>query len=244
MARLNPLLDCDDDLPELSTLFAKTTVSDQLMPSGHTKPSRNDSPSKHSIANRKLEKGHRCTDTGMKTQQRSLKLMHVDSLLLPLAPFDGASFKKGLQPGSQINSSPRKAISSSAKRGKVLPRDSDASDYEDASSDHMSDFIVPDSESDDSSEDLASPFVPPANSKRPISYTRSTPITRFSLPKGVQVKHSERSSDSPSKEGLVSGGTQGERVTDRKTGGGLTLRDHEDGFRGPHSILKLLGPSS
>ncbi|KAL8909315.1 MAG: hypothetical protein Q9207_000325 [Kuettlingeria erythrocarpa] len=198
-------------------------------------PSRNGWPSQHSIKTEKLERGQRSSNTGTKSQQRALKLMHVDSLLLALAPVDGTSSEKGLLSGNNVRSSPRKA---------AALHDSDSSDHENASSDHMSDFIVPDSESDDSSGELASQSpVSPANfQRRPLSFTRS-PARFFSL-KGGQVRHSGRSPDLPSKGDPGTGGTKGKRLKERRFVGEGTLPVHAVGFQDPQSMLKLLGPTS
>ncbi|KAL8831259.1 MAG: hypothetical protein Q9170_005378 [Blastenia crenularia] len=160
MARLNTVFDSDDELPDLSTILAKCNVTPQKQQPEPSSPTNNAKPSKLLLAPFEEEKGDTRTLPAQSNdiiKKAPLKLAHVDSLLISLTDREPSSPKRGSHPQHNIRSHPRTAGKGSPKGERKFRRNvpavSDSSDNEDAISDHMSDFIVPDSDSDESWED-------------------------------------------------------------------------------------------
>ncbi|KAL9019488.1 MAG: hypothetical protein Q9185_003280 [Variospora sp. 1 TL-2023] len=149
MARLNVVVDSDDELPELSTLLAKKTLSDGLQ---HSQPCQ---PISAPIIQRVLPSSSRekkpqpGISAGAPKKQRSLKLEHVDSLRLPLTSLDDLPSGQGPCSAMNLRLSPHKAVRYPPQQKPARASFSEPSNSEDDCSDYMSDFIVSDSESDD-----------------------------------------------------------------------------------------------
>lgn len=241
MARLNTLLDSGDDLPELSTLFRKTTVSErqqQIQPSRANKNNRPPERCIPSFTYKKLPSEGVFAQENATRKQRSLKFAHADSLLLPLSIGHGAPPDKGYRFHDNLRSNPRKAFKSPSEREKIFPSLSDTSDLEQALSDHVSDSNVSDSESDDSFEDCTSQRpVSPVRYKRQNGFTCDP--AKFPLPGNPRERNREGISSSTSKEDLAISGMKGERALNENPVTGSNLGDREGSFEEPGSILKL-----
>ncbi|KAL8739227.1 MAG: hypothetical protein Q9181_000118 [Wetmoreana brouardii] len=149
MARLNNLVDSDDEFPELSVILAKGLVID-----------RKDEPQSDGWSNdtklaqpfdSKIEPRPKLLPAGRKVNtkvNRPLKIAHVDSLLLPLQNQAALSPGKTVVSRNEIRPGPRKPVRRLESQDLFVYVPSDSSDLEDVASDHMSDFIVPDSDSD------------------------------------------------------------------------------------------------
>ncbi|KAL8713940.1 MAG: hypothetical protein Q9220_002086 [cf. Caloplaca sp. 1 TL-2023] len=151
MARLTILNDSDDELPNLSAILRG--LSPKQRSSGSANGAER-TPRQQSSTQKRVEK-----------KQRLLKVTHVNALLLPIAE-QGFSYDGNHdQPNSKIGSSPRQRLSNPRKQLLYHSESNVSSDVEHASSDHLSDFIVPDSDSEDSDQDFAkkSSFLPTRN---------------------------------------------------------------------------------
>ena len=155
MARLNKVIDSDEEFPDLPTIFAQ-----------RDKVNKNSNPDRHEDL---------CKITSVKTNspiragvaqemcskpQRTLKPVQINALFLPAANTPMSEMKKvnaekfSTQQPSRIRSSPRKAVKNP---NLVFQTFSNLSESEDIASDNLSDFIVSDSDSD--TETLNEPWA-------------------------------------------------------------------------------------
>ncbi|KAL9603656.1 MAG: hypothetical protein Q9219_000975 [cf. Caloplaca sp. 3 TL-2023] len=136
MARLNTLSDDEHELPDLWTILAKNDlVTDRSRSSvGNDAQGSKHHPSWTESRNRQPQIV--ATDATNLKKHTPLKIAHVDSLLISLTNGHGASSRSGYL----------------RSRGCSIA----SSNAEDDISDHLSDFIVPDSSSDESYEEYAS----------------------------------------------------------------------------------------
>lgn len=130
MARLNLITDSDDELPELSTLLAFP----QKIPCNFDSSKHKDwSTESRKRSTKSSQEGKGKVET---SKQRPLKVAHVNSILLSLTD-------RGV-----LSSDTRRGPNAVARKYASALRYPSDSEY--ISSDHMSDFVVSDSDSDDS----------------------------------------------------------------------------------------------
>ncbi|KAL9002968.1 MAG: hypothetical protein Q9188_004134 [Gyalolechia gomerana] len=191
MARLNTLADSDDELPDFSTVLAKIKGSTQTQQSRSPTPTKDAQPSKFNEPPSKIQSGSnevppvRSNDFD---EENSLNIAHFDSLLISFTDRDALAPRKVSARPSSLRSSPRKAGRSLAKREKYVSVSDSSSDLEDALSDHMSDFIVSDAESDESCT-MQTPALP---SKYNIQTDNAQPAPETSLPRRAWTSRNDR----------------------------------------------------
>lgn len=236
MARLRTLLDSDDEFPELATLLAKGAVPFKKQEPQFSRSVSETQSSKHRHIPSTSPLGK--TDT---PKQRPLKIEHVNSLLLSLTkPASLAPEKAGIK----IRSSPQRPARKPQKQDLFLSTWENFSEVNDALSDHMSDFIVPDSDSDSEEDPVNSakqrPLRSPSQYHDPksIKHVTSKPSSQHH----PRAKHSARSSRSfleeyveattlPAKQGDCLLKTGSNSVADSET--------FENSFGNPNSTLRL-----
>ncbi|KAL8873798.1 MAG: hypothetical protein Q9174_000784 [Haloplaca sp. 1 TL-2023] len=139
MARLRALTESDDELPELATLLDRCAVAPRTK--GQEYPGHR---SKTQKSEQRLILPNSPSDKKILPKQRPLKVAHVNSLLLPLTKGDisgprSSNNNKNLWAARPTNNA-KKRISSVSS--------SNTSENGEDQSDHMSDFVVPDSDGD------------------------------------------------------------------------------------------------
>ncbi|KAL8717290.1 MAG: hypothetical protein Q9225_005450 [Loekoesia sp. 1 TL-2023] len=243
MARFNTIVDSDDEFPDLATILEKNGVSTQRQPSQPLSPTRDAGPLQNTVAPSDPKKWKTEILPGYSNgteKQAPFKIAHADPLLLPLTNRESLSPGKRFQTRSNIRSSPRKVVGSPAKRENFLAPFSDSSDFEDVLSDHMSDFIVPDSDSDASHKDSGrqSPVL------FPRCKTQKNTFSKVVSPRRARNCCSNENVSSPPK---ASGITNRKQPIETKHLGELDMNVgaartyHEDSFGEHVSILKLSG---
>lgn len=241
MARLNVIIDSDDDLPELSTLLARSTIANERQ---HPPPSQSKSAQQYlpSSSCEKPGSGIAPARTGSAKKQRSLKLAHVGSLRIPLTGLDGLPSGKGpLSTTSYIRSSPRKAVRSPPQREPIRASFTGSSDFEDDFSDHMSDFIVSDWESDGVYGDYTQ------QSHNPLPKRQSqTPVDLFPKrhfpPRNIKAKNLDETASLPKDEAVkasAAGSLGEESLLHVMPTAGTVWKDHESSLERSRSVLKL-----
>ncbi len=163
MARLNDLSDSDDELPELSTILAKTSKQEHSkVPSGINE-AQNSTNSKSLVAKhennlRTITKAS--SDEAQSRKQRPLshlKQAHVNSLLLPISDISTSNSKsedyQSIETAGSVSNriSPRrlaKGIADHSRLAQVSAHTSVPIHHDGDSSTDLSGFIVPDSASD------------------------------------------------------------------------------------------------
>lgn len=154
MAKLNELVESDDELPDFSTILARIQNSTQRQSSSSIKDVHTSTASlprsKITLDSNKSLPKHSCEIY----EQNSLETCHVDPSLIKTLPDQVvvASKKGPLRRSNPIVHSPKRDGRSLTGRTKYAPISNSSLDYEDMLSDHMSEFIVSDAESDESSE--------------------------------------------------------------------------------------------
>ena len=243
MARLNTIIDSDDEFPELSSILARIAIPTQQQqpsPSSLTHPSKRSSCSSDCGNSQERIQPLSSDDT---KKAIPLRIAHVDSLLLSFVNKSTLTSEKGLPSHNDIKSSPRRAVRCPPKRQNFVPASSDSSESDNSCSDHLSDFIVPDSDSDESFEDCPrhlSTSDPNFKSRRKNDSApyRSSPTHR------ARHRYEDNSLDSPRKEPLAVRGHQSTRrrpVPNVEDGSWVDLNQNEEIFKEPNSILKLYG---
>ncbi|KAL8966898.1 MAG: hypothetical protein Q9197_005730 [Variospora fuerteventurae] len=169
MARLNVVVDSDDELPELSTLLAKKTLSDGLQHRQPCQPTSAPTIQRVLPSSSREKKPQPGISAGAPKKQRSLKLEHVDSLRLPLTSLDDLPSGQGPCSAMNLRLSPHKAVRYPPQQKPARASFSEPSNSEDDCSDHMSDFIVSDSESDDVYADISKLLSPTKRVHIPLS---------------------------------------------------------------------------
>ncbi|KAL8699769.1 MAG: hypothetical protein Q9201_005814 [Fulgogasparrea decipioides] len=153
MARLNNLVDSEDEFPELSAILAKGLVIDQKhepQSDGLSNDTRLTKPFVSKIEPRpKLLPTDRRENT---KANRPLKVAHVNSLLLSFQSQAPLSPRKGVISRNETRPGPRNQAGRLESQDYFVSVSKDSSDLDDVASDHMSDFIVPDSDSDSDEE--------------------------------------------------------------------------------------------
>ncbi|KAI4208685.1 MAG: hypothetical protein LQ348_000006 [Seirophora lacunosa] len=244
MARLNVIIDSDDDLPELSTLLARSTIANERQ---HPPPSQSKSARQYlpSSSCEKPGSGIAPARTGSAKKQRSLKLAHAGSLRIPLTGLDGLPLGKGpLSTTSYIRSSPRKAVRSPPQREPIRASFTGSSDFEDDFSDHMSDFIVSDWESDGVYGDYTQ------QSHNPLPKRQSqTPVDLFPKrhfpPRNIKAKNLDETASLPKDEAVkasAAGYLGGESLLHVMPTAGTVWKDHESSLERSRSVLKFSPP--
>ncbi|KAI4113653.1 MAG: hypothetical protein LQ338_008142, partial [Usnochroma carphineum] len=235
----------DDELPELSTLLAKTHVYDRGQRSQPLSPTKNAQVagrSAPSTPSKKPKPDRPPTRKDATKKQRSLRSAYVDSLLLPFTTQSGLSPKERLPSRAYTRSKPRRALKSPVKSEHAIS-DFSSSESENAPSDHMSDFVVSDSEMDDSYKGYAKQRHPSPRRDRDQGVILRSP-TKFTLPLGTIPMHREGSPGSFRKEALRKHGTpsrKGEQVQNRSSTTDAAPGNHDDSFEEPELILRLFG---
>lgn len=238
MARLNVVVDSDDELPELSILLAKKTLSDGLQHPQHCQPTSAPTIQRVLPLSSREKKPQSGISAGAPKKQRSLKLEHVDSLRLPLTSLDGLPSGQGRCSAINLRSSPQKAVRYPPQQEPARASFSEPSNSEDDCSDHMSDFVVSDSESDDVYADI----VRQSHVSLP-KYRRQSPPNHFSKttpsPRSVRKRNLEGAALSPKKEAIKANAVGcNERESFLPTVGAVR-QDHENSLERTRSILKL-----
>lgn len=235
MARLNTTKHDDEDLPELSTILAENLALSQK---------KDQSPFGSPNGSAKTTSTVLPEDKKGICKQRSLKIAHVNSLLLSLTGQRASSSEKRVQPDSHIRSSPRRAANQQQKQNSLFPAWNDASDSEDFSSDHMSDFIVSDSYCDSEEEHQSSTYRRPL--RVPVKHPKTGRLTASTTDscssragKGVRLVENEGLLGECSfntTESLIKK-TQGIRSMHLGSTADTFLAEY--GFEEPDSLLKL-----
>lgn len=242
MVKLNRIIDSDDEFPELSTIIAEGTLSFQKQrariqernPSEHPSSSIHGLISTTKISDEKHE--------GKK--QRPLKIAHVNSILLSLTSRDALSTDPS---EGRTRPDVRRSVKSPPKQTPLLSSIDFPIDSNDWSSDHMSDFVVDGSDSEDSEGSSHGPTGPCLPSRTqdysqgigfrpfPRGYSDDRDKTRLSNKPRNTLRRGNLSDGEPTK--LAATGEQHiHRVQSRSDS--VTSR-HDDNFEEPISILKL-----
>ncbi|KAL8939893.1 MAG: hypothetical protein Q9211_002536 [Gyalolechia sp. 1 TL-2023] len=195
MARLNTLADSDDELPDFSTILAKINGSSQMQQSQSSSPIKDAPPSKYYNPRSKIK--HRSNEvppvrSNDVNGENALKVAHVDLSLTSVMDRDALAPSNRSPRPSNLRSSPRKAGKNLARREKYLSVSDSSSDLEDALSDHMSDFIVSDAESDGSCTEQSS-LSPPQHRIRTDNAQSAQEIDKQRLPDVVRQHRTNKS---------------------------------------------------
>ncbi|KAI4175800.1 MAG: hypothetical protein LQ343_001413 [Gyalolechia ehrenbergii] len=242
MARLNTLADSDDELPDFSTVLAKIKGSTQTQQSRSSTPIKDAQPSKFNEPPSKIQSASnevppvRSNDFD---EENSVNIAHFDSLLISFTDRDALAPRNVSARPSSLRSSPRKAGRSLAKREKYVSCSDSSSDLEDALSDHMSDFIVSDAESDESCT-VQTP-VPP--SKHNIQTDNAQHAPEMSLPRRAWTSRNDRAPTWSRKELPNKNQSLGRKhLQGQFLHSGAMQDGHESNFEEPDSILKFSPP--
>ncbi|KAL9028613.1 MAG: hypothetical protein Q9196_003043 [Gyalolechia fulgens] len=242
MARLNPLADSDDELPDFSTILAKINGSSQMQQSQSSSPIKDAPPSKYYNPRSKIK--HRSNEvppvrSNDVNGENALKVAHVDLSLTSVMDRDALAPSNRSPRPSNLRSSPRKAGRNLARREKYLSVSDSSSDLEDALSDHMSDFIVSDAESDGSCTEQSS-LSPPQHRIRTDNAQSAQEIV---LPRGAWTFCSERGPTWSRNEFPNKNQSLGEKYLQGQIPRRRAMQDsHESSFEEPDSKLKFSPP--
>ncbi|KAL8862574.1 MAG: hypothetical protein Q9178_001072 [Gyalolechia marmorata] len=214
MAKLNRIIDSDDDFPELSTIITQSSLLSQRQAARIQEPNSGLKPNtRTSVEKREGEK------------QRPLKPSHADSILLSLAS-RGTSSTNSSKGKSGLNA--RRLVKCSSKAASLMSSFSFPTGSDDLSSDHMSDFIIDDSDSEDGEEG------PEYSTRRCLpSGTRYCPdkMNTLSAPRSP-LRRREKTSFSNKPRNIFEGQNLDE---------GKPIK-HDDDFEGPNPIPKFSPP--
>ncbi|KAL8675404.1 MAG: hypothetical protein Q9168_000235, partial [Polycauliona sp. 1 TL-2023] len=227
MVKLNRVVDSDDEFPELSTMIAEGTSSWQKQRASLHEPSSNTNPSEYRASSM-----HGDGKDDWK-KQRPLKIAHVNSMLLSLA-------NRGA-----LSTGARRYVDNRSEQASVRSSIDSPIDVEDLS-DHMSDFIVDDSDSGDSEERSHGPnrrFVPLRTQVSPRQTGVDSPPKQSSgAPQETRLLNKPRNPrrDRRLREGEPAGpGAAWESDTHKGQGHSKSVVDNnEDHVEEPSSILK------
>ncbi|KAL8684412.1 MAG: hypothetical protein Q9224_006368, partial [Gallowayella concinna] len=157
MARLSRMTDSsDEELPDLSTILAKRAVFAPKERACPPESTNTLNPSKHNHSSTESERWNRKSSQEGKTgrpKQRPLKVAHVDSIHLSLTDQGQLSPEARREPNSVAQKYGKRPLEQDLLASVVAC----SSDLEYGSSDHMSDFIVSDSDSNDNGETSRDP---------------------------------------------------------------------------------------
>ncbi|KAL8760325.1 MAG: hypothetical protein Q9199_000107 [Rusavskia elegans] len=252
MVKINRIIDSDDEFPELSTIIAEGTLSFQKQRARIQEPKGNTStnPSEHpSSSIHGLNSTTKISDEKHEgKKQRPLKIAHVNSILLSLTSRDALPTdpSKG-----RTRPNVRKSVKGPPKQTPLLSSINFPIDSDDWSSDHMSDFVVDDSDSEDSEGSSHGPTRRCLPS-RTEDYSQG--IGFRPLPRGYSDDHEKiRRSNKPRNalrsESLGEGEPTRSAATREQHIPGVENRidsvtsRHDDNFEEPISMLKFSPPS-
>ncbi|KAL8694012.1 MAG: hypothetical protein Q9218_001250 [Villophora microphyllina] len=244
MARLNYIVDSDDELPELSSILAESLVLDRKNERYRTGCNNK---TNHSPNGAKTTLETLPIDKKETHKQRPFKIAHVNSLLLSVTSQRAPYPEKGVNPEDRSRSSPRKPAKEPQKQQSLIFRSSDASDSEDVWSDHMSDFIVSDSYSDSEEEcqRSSSRRPPPSNLKHKRADRTTAPSLDLCSPrteKGRCWRKSHRLPGEQSVNATESPAKNGKGLRSKNLGLNVGTVGPENGFEEPGSMLRFSPP--
>ncbi|KAL8997072.1 MAG: hypothetical protein Q9169_003562 [Polycauliona sp. 2 TL-2023] len=229
MVKLNRIIDSDDEFPELSTIIAEGTRSLQKQrPSIQETSSNPNSSERHvlSISNDRKYEGKK---------QIPLRIAHVDSILLSLTN------RKALST-NPLKGRSRHGVRES-KQASVYSNVDPPRGFDDLS-DHMSDFIVNDSDCGDSEENSNGPARPRLASRTPFG------LQQINVPLPPRASSDERgrvwlANPSPNslRDQRIKEGEPPLSATTRARGHPMLVEDRDDDELGePSSTLKFSPP--
>ncbi|KAL8784453.1 MAG: hypothetical protein Q9213_003976 [Squamulea squamosa] len=169
MAKLNQIADSDDELPDLSTVLAECTLLNRKQKTLLQESKINtDSSERHCLSTQGIS-----TETYKGKKQRSLKVAHVNSILLSLTNRGTLSADQPPNPSAQ------RGVKFPSEQVSVVFSPSCPSDSDDVLGKQMCDFTVDGSDSEEGEEGSKGPYRRCFSSRTQYGsqehYTQSTP---------------------------------------------------------------------